>query len=212
MSDAPITRLAAPRRPIAAHWPGGPIDASRCPGSGLAALVRYLVRPSGNSTVFWKNAAGAVTEAGAVATISASAVPATVTANLIVARAPCLTASMAAMIGRAGQAVALMAQAAPSAMAAAGCTRRCGLTEMPAMVRLSSASTGGSVSPVASGSASTGELKANAAARSAPPGLAMRNALTRTAAAVTPIQSLGLPAALCRPAAPGSPKIAIAGS
>jgi hypothetical protein len=212
-SDAPIARLAAHRSPIAAQRPAGPVAASRCPGSGLSASVWYLVRPSGKSTVFWKSAAGAVTEAGAVAATSAVVVMPAVTANLVAARAPSLAASIAAMTGRAGQAVALMAHAAPRAMAAASRTRR-GRRHptVQASVRLSSASTGRSVSPVVSGRASTGEPKANAVLRSALPGLASRNAATRAAAAVMPIQSLGLPPAPGRPAAAGRPKIAIAGS
>jgi hypothetical protein len=162
--------------------------------------------------VLRKSAAGAVTEAGAVAATSAVVVRPAATANLAAVRAPSLAASIATMTGRAGQAVAFIAHAAPRAMAAASHARRRVCVVMQASVKLRSASTGRSVSPCVSGRASTGEPKAKAVLRSALPGLASRNAAARTAAAVMPIQSLGLPAAPCRPSAPGRPKIAIAGS
>ncbi len=162
--------------------------------------------------MFWTSALGAITAAGAVATATAIAVPPVAATNLMAARPPCLTASIAARIGSAGQAVALMAQAAPSAMAATGWNPgRRGCAAVPARARLSSASTGRSVSPVVSGSASIGEPKASAARRSAPRGWAMRNAAARAIAVVMPSQSLGLPAAPCRPAAAGNPKIVMAG-
>jgi hypothetical protein len=212
MSDAASARAVAPSKPIAAQRPPGPMVASKCPGSGLAAAVWSRVRPSGNSTVFWTSAPGANTAAGAVATATAIAVLAVMAANLTAARPPCLTASVAARIGSAGQAVALMAQATPSAIAATGWSPgRRGCAAVPARARLSSASTGRSVSPVVSGSASTGEPKASAARRNAPRGRAMRNAAARTIAVVMPSQSLGLPAAPCSPAAAGNPKIVMAG-
>jgi hypothetical protein len=110
-------------RPIAIQRPVGPVAASRCPGSGLSAAVWYLVRPSGKSVVFSRNAAGAITDAHAMAALRAVAVMAAVTTNLVAARPSCLAASIAAMTGNAGQAVAFMAQAAPSAIAAASWTR-----------------------------------------------------------------------------------------
>jgi hypothetical protein len=145
-SDIPRARPAAHSRPIAAQWPAVPLAASRWPGSGLSASVWCLVMPSGKSTVFWKRARGASTEAGAVTTTSAAAVRPAATTSLIAGRAPSLAASIAAMTGRAGQAVAFMAQAAPRAMAAASCTRRGWRASVPARLRPSSASTGTSVS------------------------------------------------------------------
>jgi hypothetical protein len=168
--------------------------------------------PSGKSTVLRKSAAGAVTEAGAVAATIAVVVRPAVTPNFVAARAPPEAASMATMIGKAGQAVSFMAHAAPRAMAPASHTRRRLSVVMQASVRLRSATTGRSVSPCVSGRASTGEPNAKAVLRRALPGFARRNAAARTAAAVTPIQSLGFPAAPSRPSAAGKPKIAIAGS
>jgi hypothetical protein len=162
--------------------------------------------------VLSKSAAGAVTEAGAVTATRAVVMRPAVTANLVAVRAPSLAASIATITGRAGQAVAFMAHAAPRAIAPACQTRRRVSEVMQASVRLRSATTGRSVRPCASGRASTGEPNAKAVLRSALPGFASRNAAAMTAAAVMAIQSLGFPAAPCRPSAAGKPKIAIAGS
>ena len=56
MSETAKPSPAATSRPTAAQWPAIPVMASRCPGSGLAAGVLCWVRPSGNSTVFCRNA------------------------------------------------------------------------------------------------------------------------------------------------------------
>lgn len=168
ISETQIARPAAPSRPIAAQRPAWPVAASRCPGRGLSASVSYLVRPSGKSTVFWKSAPGAVSAAGAVAAISAVMARPAVIANLAAVLVPSLAASIAVITGRAGQAVALMAQAAPRARADISRIRfPCEYPAVPARLRLSKASTGRSVSPVVSGMARTGDPKANAVLRSA---------------------------------------------
>ena len=75
MSDTAKPSPAAISRPTAAQWPAIPVMASRCPGSGLAAGVLWLVRPSGNSTVFCRNAYGSTRAVGAIATARTAATP-----------------------------------------------------------------------------------------------------------------------------------------
>ena len=191
----------------AAHFPAGPA-ASRWPGSGLAAGLRWLVRPSGNRIAFWTVASALNSAAGAAAAIAATAV----TAAVVVNRQPTRVlraASSAAMTGTAGQAMAFSAHAMPAARAA-----RRGARSASASATHSNAITGRSVPPVASGSASTGEASASAVLRSACRGGAqgMRNARYTPAVPARASHSLGLAGQPVRPAAFGSPKTAISGS
>jgi hypothetical protein len=192
----------------AAHIPAGPAAASRWPGSGLAAGLRWRVRPSGNRIAFWTVAPVWNSAAGAAAAIAATAVTAAVVVNRQPTRVPCAAAS-AAMTGTAGQAMAFSAHAMPAARAA-----RRGARSASASATHSNAITGRSVPPVASGSASTGEASASAVLRSACRGGApgMRNARYTPAVPARASHSLGLAGQPARPAASGSPKTAISGS
>ena len=154
MSDRAKPSPAAISRPTAAQWPAIPVMASRCPGSGLAAGVLWLVRPSGNSTVFCRNAYGSISAAGASATASRPATRIVTPTKRQAARAPSRAASIAANTGMAGQAVAFIAHATPRAMAARSSPDGRAIS---ARVRNISAMTGGSVMPTASGNAITGE-------------------------------------------------------
>src|SRR5580693_4132072 len=95
----------------AAHFPAGPAAASRWPGSGLAAGLRWLVRPSGNRIAFWTVAPAWNSAAGAAAAIAATAVIAAVVVNRQPTRVPRAAASSAAMTGTAGQPKAFSAHA-----------------------------------------------------------------------------------------------------
>ena len=128
--------------------------ASRCPGSGLAAGVLCLVRPSGKSTVFCRNAYGWARAAGAIAAARTAATPNVIPTNRQADLAASRAASIAAKTGIAGQAVAFIEHATPRATAAR--TSPDGRA-ISARVRNSSAMTGGSVMPTASGNAITGE-------------------------------------------------------
>jgi hypothetical protein len=193
----------------AAHFPAGPAAASRWPGSGLAAGLRWLVRPSGNRIAFWTVAPAWNSAAGAAAAIAATAVTAAVVVNRQPTRVPRAAASSAAMTGTAGQPKAFSAHAMPAARAA-----RRGARSASASATHSNAITGRSVPPVASGSASTGEASASAVLRSACRGGAqgMRNARYTPAVPARASHSLGLAGQPVRPAAFGSPKTAISGS
>jgi hypothetical protein len=203
---------------MAAMRPAGPALASACPGSGLAAGVACEVRPSGNATTFWKNAPGLVTRAGAVAATSAPAVTTEAAANLLAARVPSRAASRTAIIGSAGQAVAFIAQAKPMTRPAA--TGREGRTTS-ASARHSSASTGGSVMPTASGSAHSGEASASMVNRvtdrrqpghrDAPCGVPRLNEAASNPAVARASHGLVSAARPARPAAFGRPNMAITG-
>ena len=154
MSDTAKPSPAANSRATAAQWPAIPVVASRCPGSGLAAGVLCALRPSGNSTVFCRNAYGSSSAAGASATASRPATRITTPMKRQTAWAPCRTATAAANTGTAGQAVAFIAHATPRATAARNSPDGRAIS---ARVRNISAMTGGSVIPTASGNAITGE-------------------------------------------------------
>ena len=113
-----------------------------------------MLRPSGNSTVFCKNAYGSSSAAGAIAAASRPATRITTPMKRQTAWAPCRTAIAAANTGTAGQAVAFIAHATPRATAA---RNRPDGRAISASVRNISAMTGGSVMPTASGKAITGE-------------------------------------------------------
>jgi hypothetical protein len=223
-------RATAASSASAAHRPAGPAVASRWPGSGLAAGVRCLVRPSGNSTAFCSALSGSSSSAGAQAVMAATAVSAARTAKRPACALPRVTAIVAASTGRAGHAVALRAQARPVATAEArgarvGWAGRAGRVGVKtARDRHSSAITGTSVPPVVTCSAMTGEASAKTVLRSAVrPGAsrsaaASRNARYRAAAPVRVSQNRGSPAQPGRtppppaPTACGSPKAAMSGS
>src|SRR5437763_16220991 len=154
MSEVAKPSAAAISSATAAQWPAIPVVASRCPGSGLAAGVLCGVRPSGNSTVFCKNAYGSSSAAGASAAASRPATRITTPMKRQTAWAQCRTATAAANTGIAGQAVAFIAQATPSVIAARNSPDGRAIS---ASVRNISAMTGGSVMPTASGNAITGE-------------------------------------------------------
>ncbi len=216
-SDAATARPTAASRPMATIRPAGPRLASRCPGSGLAAGVAWRVMPSGNSTAFWKNAAG-LARAGAVAAARATAVTADTTANQIASRMPSREASMAASTGSTGQAVAFIAHATP--MTRPAVTGRDGRMSR-ASARQSNPSTGGSVMPTASGSAHSGEASASMeylatdlrqpAHRDAPCGVPRHSEATSSTAVATASHGLVSPARPGSPAALGSPKTAMTG-
>jgi adenosylhomocysteinase len=145
---------AATSSPTAAQCPAIPVSASRCPGSGLAAGVLCLVRPSGNSTVFCRNEYGLVSAAGAIATASNTASPTAVTRKRQAFFAPSRAPSIAVKTGTAGHAVAFMAHATPRAAAA---RIRPDGRAISANETNISAITGGSVIPSASGNAIIGE-------------------------------------------------------
>jgi hypothetical protein len=193
----------------AAHWPAGPAVASRWPGSGLAAGVRCRARPSGNSTAFRRVAPGSSGAAGAAASIAAAAVSAVIPANRQPAFGPRPAASMTAITGTAGQAVALSAQAMPVTMAALP-----GARAAAARATHSSAITAMSVPPFATCNDTTGEAAANAVAGSARRDRTpeIRNARYPPAAPARNSHSRGLPAQPARPAADGKPNTAISGS
>jgi hypothetical protein len=203
---------------MAAVRPSGPALASACPGSGLAAGVACEVRPRGNATTFWKNAAGLATSAGAVAATRAPAVTTEAAANRAAERVPSRAASMMAMTGSAGQAVAFIAQAAPMTRPA-----RTGREGRPtrASARQSSANTGGSVMPTASGSAHSGEASASIAYRvtdrrqpahrDAPCGVPRLNEAASSPAVARTSHGLVSPARPASPAALGRPNTAITG-
>src|SRR5580700_7901289 len=94
------------------------VMASRCPGSGLAAGVLYLDRPSGNSTVFCTNDVGLASAAGASAAERTPAVTIVTPMKRHALRAASRADSITPRTGIAGQAVAFMAHATPRAMAA----------------------------------------------------------------------------------------------
>jgi hypothetical protein len=181
-------RTAATSSTSSAHRPAGPAVASRWPGRGLAAGVRCLVSPSGNSTAFCSALPGSRSTAGAHAAIAATAARTARTAKRPACALPRVTAIVAASTGRAGQAVALRAQAMPVATAAVRGARaeRAGVIRagvMTARDRHSSAITGTSVPPVATWSDMTGEARAKTVLRSAVcPGASRPAAASRNAA------------------------------
>jgi hypothetical protein len=204
---------------IAAHSPTGPVVASRCPGSGLAAGVRCRVSPRGNRTAFCSVEPGERSAAGADAAIAAMATSTEVRANRAAAFGSRRAASITAMTGMAGQAVTLSAQAIPPAtpavIPARHGRRACrGAGQASASVTQSAAMTGMSVSPVATCRDRTGEAIAMAAHRSvsAVARSGIRSASQTPAAPARASHSRGLPAQPVSPAAPGSPKAAISGS
>src|SRR5579875_3232245 len=117
------------------------------------------------------NAAGWPTSAGARPPISTIVVATAATVNRIADRAPFRAATIAAITGRAGQAVAFIAQAAPMVTPASPvqathrAATRSGGRAAQARPRHIRAITGVSVVPRAIGSARTGEATARAALR-----------------------------------------------
>ncbi len=153
-----------------------------------------------------------------MATTRAAAVTTDAMQKRAAARVPSRLASMAAITGRAGQAMAFIAQATPMARpASAGCDRRA----VRASARHISASSGGSVMPTASESAQIGEATASTAYRRTSPrqdaqrlarcGMPRLNAAANTAVDATASQGLGSPSRPGSPAAFGRPKAVIAG-
>ena len=216
MSEIAKPSPAATSRPTAAQCPAMPVMASRCPGSGLAAGVLCLVRPSGNSTVFCRNAYGLASAAGASATDRTMATTPVTPTKRQADRAASRAASIAPRTGTAGQAVAFMAHATPRATAA-----RYTLDgrAIRARVRNISAITGGSVMPTASGNAITGEAAMKMVDSSTlyrhqvqcRCGAATANATQISAMEVAVSQSLGSANKPDAPRALGSPNTAIRG-
>src|SRR5580700_10617316 len=207
---------AAIRSPTAAQCPGIPVSASRCPGSGLAAGVLYLVRPSGNSTVFCRNAYGSASPAGASKTVSAIAITIVAAAKRQALLIPSRAASIVVNTGTAGQAVAFIAAATPRAAAA---RYRPDGRAISASVKNISAITGGSVIPSASGNAITGEAAMNTVDSSTPCrqssqcrcGAATLNAAKISAMDTAVSHTRGSPNSPVAPSALGIPNSAMTG-
>jgi hypothetical protein len=221
-SEIAMPSPAASSKATESTCPAEPIALSTCPGSRLSAGVLYLVRPSGNSTLFCTRASAPrreVSAAGARAAIRTTAVTTATATNRAAARAPSRAANIAASTGTASQAVDLRSQAAPRAipepviplMRAAGMAR--------ARASRISASTGGSVVITARLSASTGEASATAVASHASRrharqprwGTAIRNAAASGTTVPTAIHTPEFPASPPSPAALGSPNSVING-
>jgi hypothetical protein len=217
MSETAKPSPAVSSSAIAAQCPMLPVSASRCPGSGLAAGVWCLVRPSGKSTVFCRKEVGSDSAAGAMAVASATASSRATPTNRHIALMPSLVAMKAAITGIAGQAVDFIAEATPSTTPA-HMDRRPGRAAS-ASVTSSSAMTGGSVMPTLSGNAITGEEAANTVASStcreqdpqARCGAASQNAAASSTTEKIAIHSRGSPNRPVAPSALGMPKIAING-
>ena len=103
-----------------------------------------------------------------------------------------------------------MAQATPS-VTAAGHTGQPGARLSRARVRQISASSGGSVTPTASGNASTGDATANTPQYTAPGRPVTRWASTSSRQVTAHSQILGSPAIPSRSNAPGSPNTVMPG-
>src|ERR1035438_3420499 len=190
--------------------------ASRWPGSGLAAGVLYLLRPSGNSTVFCTNADGFRSAAGASTADRASVTTIVIPVKRQAALAAWRPASIAAKTGMAGQAVAFIAHATPSATAARPMPEGRAIS---ASVRNISAITGGTVMPTASGNAITGEAAMNTVDSSTPCrqesqrrcGAAMANAAQISAIDTAVSHTRGSANRPEAPSALGSPNTAMTG-
>jgi len=216
MSHTTKARPAAASRPTAIQWPAIPVSASRCPGSGLAAGVLCLVRPSGNSTVFCRNEYGLASASGAIRTASTPAITITPAAKRQAFLTPSRVASIAVKTGTAGQAVAFMAAATPRAATALISPDGRAIS---ARVRNISAMTGGSVMPRASGNAIIGEAAMNTVDSSTPcrqPSQCRCGAATLNAAKIKAMdtavsQTRGSAARPCAPSAFGIPNTAITG-
>jgi hypothetical protein len=115
--------------------------------------------------VFWKNVYGLDSAPGAISTASAPAITIVAAAKRQAFLTPSRAASIAVKTGTAGQAVAFIATATPRAAAARYSPDGCAIS---ARVRNSSAITGGSVMPTASGNAITGEAARNTVDSSTP--------------------------------------------
>jgi hypothetical protein len=215
-SEIAKPRPAATSSATATQWPSIPVLASRCPGSGLAAGVLCLVRPSGNSTVFCTNAGGSASAAGAIAADRPTATSTVSPAKRQADRRASRVASITLMTGTAGHAVAFIAHAIPRAIAALKTPEGRAIS---ARVRNISAITGGSVIPIASGNAITGEATTNKVdsltwcRHSSQPrcGVAMRNASQIRASETAASQIRGSPSRPLAPSAFGSPNTAITG-
>src|SRR5579863_5249131 len=194
-----------------------PVSASRCPGSGLAAGVLCLVRPSGNSTVFCSRAYGLLSADGASARDKPTASAATTATNRQADRAVSRALTSAVNTATAGQAVAFMAHATPSATAARNTPDG---RAMSARVRNIRARIGGSVIPTASGNAITGEAATKMVdsrtlrlhALQCGCGAATRNAAQMRMRDTAVSHSRGSPSRPLAPSARGRPKMAITGS
>jgi hypothetical protein len=216
MSHTTKPTPAAASRPTAAQWPAIPVSASRCPGSGLAAGVWCLVRPSGNSTVFCTNEYGLASASGAITTASTPAITTVAAAKRQARRAPSRAASIAVKTGTAGQAVAFMAAATPRAAAA---RYRPDGRAISARVTNISAITGGSVIPTASGNAIIGEAARKTVDSRTPYrhesqcrcGAAMANAAQIKAIEVAVSHTRGSPHRPVAPSAFGMPNTAMTG-
>src|ERR1700761_7888136 len=135
----------------------------RWPGSGLAAGVLCLVRPSGKSIRFCLTAVTSVDVAiasGAASSARTAVAARAVALNLAAARGAYWTHAMIASTGTTAHAVVFIAQATASTRAA--------LTTLPrsaqASARQVSAMTGGAGAPSAGGKGITGEATARAGA------------------------------------------------
>ena len=207
---------AATSSPTASQWPGIPVLASRCPGSGLAAGVLCLVRPSGNNTVFCMNAGGLDSAAGAIAADRPTATSTVSPAKRQADRRASRVASIALTTGSMGHAVAFIAHATPRASAALNTPEGRAIS---ARVRNISAMTGGSVIPIASGNAITGEATTNRVdsltwcrhSSQCWCGTAMRNASQIKASDTAASQIRGSPSRPVAPSAFGSPNTAMTG-
>jgi hypothetical protein len=216
MSEIAKASPAATIRTTAAQCPAIPVWASRWPGSGLAAGVLCLVRPSGNSTMFCRNAYGLPSADGASAADRARPTTTVAPTKRQAVLAPSRAASIAVKTGTAGHAVAFMAHATPRATAAR--TMLDGRA-ISARVRNISAITGGSVMPTASGNAITGEAAMNTVDSRTPCrqesqrrcGAAMANAVQISTIDTAVSHTRGSASRPDTPSALGSPNTAMTG-
>jgi len=166
--------------------------------------------------VFCRNEYGLASASGANRTASTPAITTVAAAKRQAFRAPSRAASIAVKTGTAGQAVAFMAHATPSAAAALISPDGRAIS---ARVRNISAMTGGSVIPTASGNAITGEAAMNTVDSSTSyrqPSQCRCGAATLNAAKINAMDTAvshtrGSPNRPCAPSAFGIPNTAMTG-